>query len=196
MDRAQLEHLIRAAASISLDDHIVVIGSQAILGQFPDAPRSLRVSVEADLYPRTHPDRADLVDGTLGELSPFHETFGYYAQGVGPKTAVLPAGWEERLIAVCNTNTSGATGWCLEVHDLVLSKYVAAREKDLAYVREVLRHRLVRKGVLLRRIGDLPIEEGRRDRVRTLIHEDFLARGPLRPPAALSRASGPRRRRS
>jgi len=59
MTRAQLEHLIRAAAEID-DDDIVIIGSQAILGQFPDAPPSMRVSTQADLYPLHHPERADL----------------------------------------------------------------------------------------------------------------------------------------
>lgn len=44
MTRAQLEHLIRAAADIANDEDIVVIGSQAILGQFPDAPESMRIS--------------------------------------------------------------------------------------------------------------------------------------------------------
>jgi hypothetical protein len=38
MKRSELEHLIRAAGSIANDSEIVVIGSQAILGQFPDAP--------------------------------------------------------------------------------------------------------------------------------------------------------------
>ena len=38
MTREQLEHLLRAAAVIANDDEIVVIGSQRILGQFPDAP--------------------------------------------------------------------------------------------------------------------------------------------------------------
>ncbi|MFN8641761.1 MAG: hypothetical protein U0802_08940 [Candidatus Binatia bacterium] len=70
--RAQLEHLIRVAADIPCDDEIVVIGSQAIVGQSPDAPAPLRVSVEADLFPLHHPERADLIDGTIGELSPFH----------------------------------------------------------------------------------------------------------------------------
>ena len=36
--RSELEHLIRSAADIANDDEIVVIGSQAILGQFPEAP--------------------------------------------------------------------------------------------------------------------------------------------------------------
>ena len=41
MKRAELEHIIRAAASIADDDEIVVVGSQSILGQFPDAPSEL-----------------------------------------------------------------------------------------------------------------------------------------------------------
>ena len=39
MKRSELEHLIRAAGSIANDAEIVIIGSQSILGQFPDAPR-------------------------------------------------------------------------------------------------------------------------------------------------------------
>ena len=66
MTRDQLEHLIRAAAEIAAAA-IVIIGSQAILGQFPDAPPSMRVSAEADLYPLHHPERADLnVEGVWG----------------------------------------------------------------------------------------------------------------------------------
>ena len=51
MNRSQLEHLIGAAATIASDDEIIVVGSQSILGQFPDAPADLRVSVEADVWP-------------------------------------------------------------------------------------------------------------------------------------------------
>ncbi len=65
MTRAQLEHLIRAAAEIA--DDIVIIGRQAILGQFPDAPQSMRVSAEAGLYALHHPERADLnLEGVCG----------------------------------------------------------------------------------------------------------------------------------
>ena len=92
MKREHLEHLIRAAAMIAADDEVVIIGSHAILGQFPNAPRELLRSMEADVYPRNHPERADLIDGSMGEGSPFHEAFGYYAQGVGPETATLAPG--------------------------------------------------------------------------------------------------------
>jgi hypothetical protein len=153
VDRRQLEHLIRAAGDLTDDDEIIVVGSQAVLGRHPDAPRSLRQSVEADLYPLHHPERAELIDGAIGEQSPFHRTFGYYAQGVGPETATLPEGWEARLVAISNENTRGVTGWCLEPHDLVVSKLVAGREKDLEFAREALRNRLVRRRVLEERIA-------------------------------------------
>jgi hypothetical protein len=39
--RAQLEHVIRAAAAVTGEDEIVIIGSQAILGAHPDAPGEL-----------------------------------------------------------------------------------------------------------------------------------------------------------
>lgn len=175
MKRSDLEHVIRAAAEIADDDEVVVLGSQAILGQFPDAPPELRQSEDADLYPRNHPERADLVDGSIGELSPFHRTFGYYAHGVGPETAVLPDGWTERLVVVENENTRGARGLCLEIHDLVVSKYVAGREKDLEFVRSVIRHGLVDGPTLHARLEETPLDPSRRDLVESRIRRDLEA---------------------
>jgi len=175
MTRAQLEHVIRAAATIAQDDEIVVVGSQAVLGQFPDAPDALTVSNEADVYPKNHPERSDLVDGSIGELSPFHDTFGYYAQGVGPETAVLPAGWETRLVVVENENTRGSRGLCLEVHDLVLSKLVAGREKDLRFARGAATHGLVDRATLLERLSSMTLVPEVRAAVDTRITLAFAA---------------------
>lgn len=165
MKRSELEHLIRAAADIASDDDIVIVDSQSILGQFPDAPAVLRVSVEADVYPRHHPERADLIDGSIGEGSPFHATYGYYAQGVDASTSILPAGWEDRLVPVRNPNTRGATGWCLEVHDLLIAKAVAGREKDRVFVREVIDHGLVQEVVARARLAAVDVDSGVRARV-------------------------------
>lgn len=153
MTRAELEHIVRAAAHIADDEELIIVGSQAVLGQFPDAPPALLTSNEADLFPKNKPELADLIDGTIGELSPFHDTFGYYAHGIDESTATLPEGWEDRLVPVRNDNTRGATGWCLEVHDLVISKLVAGREKDLEFAREAARHRLVGEEVLRERLS-------------------------------------------
>lgn len=165
MRRAELEHVIRAAATVVDDAEIVVIGSQSILGQFPDAPVSLLVSREADVYPRNHPERTDEIDGSLGDGSYFDSAYGYYAHAVGPETATLPAGWERRLIEVRNPNTGGATGWCLEVHDLLLSKCVAGRERDWEFVEDALRHRLADPDELRGRAKDLPLPADQLERV-------------------------------
>ena len=65
VNRAQLEHVIHASAAISGDNDIFVIGSQAILGQFPSPPPELTISIEADVYPRNKPEHADLIDARL-----------------------------------------------------------------------------------------------------------------------------------
>ncbi|HVH97690.1 MAG TPA: DUF6036 family nucleotidyltransferase [Enhygromyxa sp.] len=173
MTREQLEHIIRACATIVEDDDLVVVGSQSILGQFPDAPAELRVSDEADVYPRNHPERSDLIDGSIGELSPFHQTFGYYAQGVGERTATLPHGWEQRLIPVNNARTRGATGWCLEVHDLAVSKYAANREKDREFVRATIRHGLIHREMLMERLAATQLDPRLRSLIEGLIEQDF-----------------------
>lgn len=143
MQRPQLEHIIRAAIGITGATEIVVIGSQAVLGQFPHAPTELLVSIEADVFTFRDPADADLIDGSIGEGSPFHQTFGYYAHGVAEETAILPLGWKERLVRLQNSNTGNGCGLCLESHDLAVAKLAAGREKDTAYVAELLRHKLV-----------------------------------------------------
>ena len=110
MKRADLEHIPRASKGVTGESEFVVIGSQAILGPHPDAPRELRESMEADLYPRLRPELAEMIEGSLGRYSQFDQTFGYFADGVSPSTATVPQGWDQRLIPLCNENTAGATG--------------------------------------------------------------------------------------
>jgi len=171
--RADLEHVIRAAAAVAEDDEIVVIGSQAILGRLPDAPNALLWSQEADVYPRRHPERAEAVDGALGDGSQFHAAFGYYAHGVGPETAKAPAGWEQRLVPVrvprSPRDETLVTGWCMEPHDVVLAKCAAGRERDWEFAREAIRHRIVELDELLRRVGDLPLPRRQRERIERLL---------------------------
>ncbi len=173
MQRSELEHLIRAAGSIANDSEIVVIGSQSILGQFPDAPASLLVSAEADVFPLHHPQLSDLIDGSIGEGSPFHELYGYYAQGVDENTATLPTGWRKRLVKISNPNTAGVTGLCLEVHDLAISKYVAGRDKDRAFTKELAKHGMTRRDTLLSRERETSLPAELRKLVRARIERDF-----------------------
>jgi len=163
MQRPQLEHIIRAAAGITGAKEFVIVGSQAVLGQFPNSPEELLVSIEADLFSPRSPADADLIDGSIGEGSPFHQTFGYYAHGVAEETAVLPSGWKERLVPIRNASTGGGTGLCLEIHDLAVSKLAAGREKDLRFVQALLRHHLAKLEIVRDRLDAAPISADRRE---------------------------------
>jgi hypothetical protein len=162
MTRQQLEHVIRAAAATVNTRDIVVIGSQAILGSVPDAPAELTVSLDADVFPRDDPQLSVVVEGSIGELSMFHSTFGYYAHGVDDGTAVLPNGWRERLVKVSTPATMGAVGWCLEPHDLAVSKLAAGREKDYEFVDALLRRGIVSDALVRDRLGETPAVDPQR----------------------------------
>ena len=161
MRRSELEHVIRAACGVTGATEVVIIGSQAVLGLFPCSPESLLVSVEADVFTFRDPKDSDLIDGSIGERSLFHQSFGYYAHGVAEETATLPSGWKDRLIRIQNENTGGAAGLCLEVHDLAVSKLVAGREKDVTFIRELLTNEMIEISVLAERLSqtELPPEQ-------------------------------------
>ena len=173
MQRSELEHVIRASGEIADDDEFIIIGSQAILGQFPDAPAKLLMSMETDIYPKNSPELADKIDGAIGEGSHFHATHGYYAQGVGPETAILPKGWRDRLLPVKNENTNGITGLCLEVHDLAISKLVANRPKDKAFVSILVSHDMISHSTMLQRLSETDLTDPERSRINLRIDSMF-----------------------
>jgi hypothetical protein len=160
MRREEFEHVIAAAAEVSGEQEIVVIGSQAILGSVEDPPAAMLRSIEADIYPLNAPGKAEAIDGSLGDGSPFHGLHGYYAHGVGPETAVAPAGWEDRLVRVRIPPRAGraneVVALCLEVHDLVLAKCAAGRDRDWRFATDAISEGIVRAEDLLARIEGLP----------------------------------------
>ena len=173
MTREELEHAIRAACDVANDDEVWVFGSQAILGQYENAPEQLRMSAEVDVAPVNALNKTIDIDANLGELSTFHQTYGFYVHGVSIEAAVLPKGWERRAKKVSNANTRGKTGLCVEAHDLAVSKLVAFRPKDLDFVRVLLAEDLVSPRKLVTRIGQLTdgsrAPEGHRETMRAWV---------------------------
>jgi hypothetical protein len=154
MKREQFEHTIRAAGAILGHNEVLVIGSQAIHAsidyQLPEAERSIEVDISS--LEDEDGTMADLIDGSIGELSVFQDTFGYYAQGVTPQTATLPDGWRNRLIPFLTPATNGVTALCLEPHDLWLSKAVAGRPKDREFCKALIERNLVEAKTLRHRL--------------------------------------------
>ena len=174
MKRSQFDHTIRAAASILGEDEILVIGSQAIHGSLAELPPEAERSIEVDIAAFDDADsgKADLIDGSIGEASLFHQTFGYYAEGISETTAVLPPGWQDRLVRYESPMAEGVVAWCLDLHDLWLSKAVAGRPKDFEFCRALARRDLMDQNILRHRLQSMAdLAAPMRESVATLIDE-------------------------
>ncbi len=173
MRRDQFEHVIAAAADVCGEREIVIIGSQAILGNVDDPPPSMLLSMEADVYPRRDPSKAIEIEGSLGDGSHFQATYGFYAQGVGPETVVGPAGWQERLVRIVIparvARSEETVALCLEMHDLVLAKCAAGRDRDWDFAREAIAASLVRLDELLQRVNEIPEPPADRAHIRRML---------------------------
>ena len=172
MKKQQVDHALRAAGRITGEKQFVIIGSQSLHGKHPDVADEILTSFEVDLIATKDTDRAAWLN-MIGVDSPFHESFGFYVDPVDEKTATLPKGWKGRLVNLPAGDTGGVRGLCLEPHDLAIAKYVAAREKDLAFTRELARRRIISREKLLTLLEQTPIDEPVRARIRELIAADF-----------------------
>ena len=172
MKKQQLDHVLRAAGRITGETQFVIVGSQSLHGRYPDAADEIVHSAEVDLIAKNTAQRAEWLN-VIGQDSPFHEEFGYYADPVDETTATLPRGWKGRLVNLPPGDTGGVRGLCLDPHDLAISKYVARREKDRAFTRELARRALVDRARLLALVDKTPVSEDVRDGIRAYIAADF-----------------------
>ena len=135
--KPQIAHLLRAAAAITGHDLFVMVGTGAVIAQAKVIALDLTMTREIDIYAADtdDPDRlSDLIDGSIGEGSPFDEAFGYYAHGVFERTACLPEDWRNRAVRIDVPGVEGTACLCPEVNDIAVSKLCAWRDKDLAWL--------------------------------------------------------------
>ena len=92
MKKSEVEHVLRAAGRIVGDTQFIIIGSQSIHAKYPDRFLGAAVSAELDIISKNKPDRTELLNA-IGVDSQFHAAFGYYADPVGDRTAMLNRGW-------------------------------------------------------------------------------------------------------
>jgi hypothetical protein len=140
----------------------VIIGSQAILATWPDAPRLLRRSGEIDAYPEnarqwealhSGAEASEEINALFGAGSDFHRAHGFYIDGVDESTALLPVDWRDRLvrrpITADNKIVHAITP---EVHDLVVSKLCRLDPKDREFIETLHRHKRIDAPTLLERL--------------------------------------------
>lgn len=132
----QFDHLCRAAAAIAGVKKVYVFGANAILPWLANSGHpiplpELEPSRELDIS--AGDEKLDtLIDGAIGELSAFDETFSVYAHGVSLATFQAPKNWLSRA----GTRTEPVSN--IEIitphpHDLLLAKLVAGRPKDFEF---------------------------------------------------------------
>lgn len=181
MKKQELDHILRAAGRITGETQFIIIGSQSLHGRYPDVADEIVKSVEVDIIAGKKGTRTEWLNA-IGYMSPFHETFGYYADPVDLGTATLPKGWKGRLVNLPPGETEGVKGLCLDPHDLAIAKYAAWREKDRIFTRELAARGLVSKERLLSLLIQTQLGDEVRERIRAAIDRDFSC--PPNPSAA------------
>jgi hypothetical protein len=157
--RAHLEHLLRAASTISGEHDVVVIGSQSSSPRTPTRPRpTSSTAPSANCRPST-------------------KRFGYYAQGVSTTTAILPTGRRDRLIPLDSADTFPGRGLCLEPHDCVIAKLLAGRPKDLAFAAALIREQLINLSLLAERLDTVTAHPVAIERARAWITSQHPPKG-------------------
>jgi len=175
MKKQQVDHVLRAAGRITGEKQFIIIGSQSLHGKHPDLADDIVFSAVVDLIANRDASRTEWLNA-IGQDSKFHEQFGYYADPVDHKAATLPKGWKGRLVNLPAGDTEGVQGLCLDPHDLAIAKYVAHRDKDLIFTRELSRRGIVSHDRLLDLLDQTPVSKETRERIRTHMTRDFAAK--------------------
>ena len=161
MRKGQLELLVRReAARRTREAEFFIIRLPSAHSFLSRPPAEILLSRECDRYPRNRPEAATQLHRELGPDSEFASENGFYADVVTPELATLPIGWQTRLLSL---RFGPATAFCLEVHDLVISKPAAGLLKDFDFASAMVQQGLAKKRQLAQRIGQLSLA---RDRAR------------------------------
>lgn len=180
MNADELRDLARRAANRTGYRKILVLGSQAVHGSLPGValPEITMVSEEADLaiVNDLSGDTPHEIEAHFGMGSPYHQSFGVYADGIALSEVTLPDGWEGRLRnekVDDGDSDNPVTLLFPEIHDLCASKLIVAitggfgRRSDRAFVQALVEAGHVDSDLLDQRIQLLLVD----DEIRTRLHE-------------------------
>lgn len=133
----------------------------------------MTLSDEVDIYAldaSNVEELSDLIDGSIGQDSSFHSTFGYYADGVSPETSKMPSDWRERASQYESPESPGVLAIVPEENDIALAKLVAWREKDVRWLKDGVAAGVLSLDKMIARLPLMPageIEKGMPD-IQTL----------------------------
>ena len=142
------DDLLRAARSVAehfSTERVIIVGSQAILLTWPDAPVVMKITPEIDIYPENNREwelrnpgfeASEEISVLFGEMSQFHERFGFYLDGVDENTARMPPDWLDHAETM-EIDVYGRTVIvvCLSIEDVIVSKLHRLVEKDMTFIK-------------------------------------------------------------
>jgi hypothetical protein len=175
-----LQRTVRALAREFKTDTVFIIGSQAIMMSWPDAPPEMRSSLEVDAYPgnarvweieqagksgEVSQEASEHIHGLFGEGSAFHIAHGFYIDGVDEGTARLPSGWNTRAI-VKRLEVDGREVKAVapSPEDIIVSKLARLDDKDKDFVSAYHRARPLDLQLIESRIKDTALDAAIADR--------------------------------
>ena len=147
MTRTELEHLLRTEAEKTGERAFVVGKTAALLAQVPSPPSELALEVE-------------IVPGSPASVT---------------LDAMLPTGWQTRLVPIHNAHTGGATGYCVDIHDMAASMYASGSDTAHRFCADLVRFGLVDHPTLEARVNELPIDNERKQSIVDRLHYHFAA---------------------
>ena len=151
MKKEYLLDLIQRVSELTGIVAPVIVGSQSLFAVTENVPAIVKDSVECDFLLASGGIQAiQIVNETLGILSPFSVAHGYFADGLGLATVVLTPGWKDRLLSLADEHGQ-VVAHCLEPHDAAVSKLMAGREKDFIFILTLLDSRLITLATLIER---------------------------------------------
>jgi hypothetical protein len=76
-------------------------------------------------------------------------------------------------VEICNENTNGISGLCLEIHDLMISKLYAGRKKDIEFFKAAVNLDLLSRENLMERLHRTSMSDKRRNIIQNYIKRGF-----------------------
>ncbi len=165
MQLKQIHHLLNEIRKVSIGRKLIIIGSQSAYASIAsnDAriiPSRMLYSLEVDIAVLDDQQLMDTIEDEFGAQSPFHETYGYYADCVDIDLPNLPLGWEERLIPFYDQDCSA-----IEIHDCACAKLHAGREKDEFFIIEALKVGMLDIEILWERLGSMEVDPSKMEKM-------------------------------
>lgn len=142
MTLEQFDHICRAAAVIAGVQQVYVFGANAIIPWLVQARHPIPLpdfTPSRELDVSVGDEKLDtLIDGSIGELSSFDQTFSVYAHGVNLAAFQAPVNWPQRTGKRIEP-VSGVEIIVPHPHDLIVSKLSVGRPKDFDFAVSVAR---------------------------------------------------------